>query len=283
MDYLQAIDFFERPEFGDFYDELPLWSAPFGLLILDRVPLHRGMTILDIGAGTGFLTLELAQRCGLESTVIAVDPWSSAVARLHRKVAYLQLSNVVVREQDAAQLDLPDESIDLFVSNLGVNNFANAEEVVRNCFRMAKPNARIVLSSNLVGHMAEFYQVFERILIEMGQQNRIEALHAHIDKRATVQSMRRLLEQSGFEFLEAITASFRLRFTDGSALLRHHFIRLGFVQAWQALSEPSQQREFFARLEERLNAVAAMRGELTLTIPMACVEGRRAAGGEALA
>jgi hypothetical protein len=41
------------PEFGDLYDELPLWSAPFGLLLLDRVPLVAGSTIVDVGAGTG--------------------------------------------------------------------------------------------------------------------------------------------------------------------------------------------------------------------------------------
>ncbi len=65
---------YETPEFGDLYDELPFWSAPFGLMLLERVRLRRGMTILDVGAGTGFLTIELAQRCGSEAIVIAVDP-----------------------------------------------------------------------------------------------------------------------------------------------------------------------------------------------------------------
>jgi hypothetical protein len=32
-------------EVADQYDELPLWSAPFGQLILDRVPLRRGQTL----------------------------------------------------------------------------------------------------------------------------------------------------------------------------------------------------------------------------------------------
>jgi precorrin-6B methylase 2 len=64
------------------YDELPPWSAPFGQVILDRVPLRRGQTVLDIGAGTGFLTIELAQRGGNDSRVIAVDPWAEAMAVL---------------------------------------------------------------------------------------------------------------------------------------------------------------------------------------------------------
>ncbi len=62
-DYLEPIDM-NDPAVGGMYDELPLWSAPFGLLLLDRVRMGTGLTILDVGAGTGFLTVELAQRCG---------------------------------------------------------------------------------------------------------------------------------------------------------------------------------------------------------------------------
>ncbi len=36
------------------YDELPLWSAPFGQLLLEHVPLRRGMRVLDSPAGPAF-------------------------------------------------------------------------------------------------------------------------------------------------------------------------------------------------------------------------------------
>src|SRR6266581_6865469 len=100
MNYLEEIDY-TQPEFGEWYDELPLWSAPFGLLLLDRVSMKSGRTILDVGAGTGFLTLELAQRCGPTSKVIAVDPWKAGMNRLRKKIEHLNLTNVVLLEQDA--------------------------------------------------------------------------------------------------------------------------------------------------------------------------------------
>ena len=85
------------PEFGDLYDELPLWSAPFGLMLLDRVPVKSGLTILDVGAGTGFLTIELAERCSYwpdNAHHIAVDPWKAAMDRLRRKIEQRHLDNI---------------------------------------------------------------------------------------------------------------------------------------------------------------------------------------------
>jgi FkbM family methyltransferase len=56
--------------------------------------MARGATIVDVGCGTGFLAIELAQRCGRTRRVYAVDPWPAAMARLERKLAYHGLDNV---------------------------------------------------------------------------------------------------------------------------------------------------------------------------------------------
>ncbi len=274
MQYFKAVDA-THPEVGEFYDELPLWSAPFGLLLLERVPIRPGLTVLDVGAGTGFLTLELAQRCGPHTTVIAVDPWAAGMRRLRRKLAYLGLGNVQLLEQDAATIDLPDASIDLVVSNLGINNFANADAVLRTCFRVMKPAGKLLLTTNLVGHMREFYEVYRDALNELGLVERLTVLDAHVQHRATIESVRHMLDGAGFEPLDVVAATLRMRFADGSSLLRHYFIRLGFLSAWQEVVSPDDVERAFAVLERKLNAVAAERGELALTIPMACVEAQK--------
>ena len=251
---------------GDLYDELPLWSAPFGLLLLDRVPVRAGQTIVDVGAGTGFLSMELAQRCGPSSTVYAVDPWASALARLRRKIALAGLTNVHVLEQDAATLDLPP--VDLVVSNLGLNNFENAPAVLDTCFRLLKPGGRIFLSSNLVGHMAELYAAFRDVIPE----DRADELEDHIEHRATVEKMQAQLRAAGFVQGSVATSSFRMRFADGQALLRHWFIRFGFLPEWARVAGPDAE-EVIRKLAVELDDEAALKGQLALTSPMACVEG----------
>jgi arsenite methyltransferase len=281
VEYLEEVDP-SAEGFGDFCDELPLWSAPFGELLLDRVPMGRTLTYLDVGAGTGFLSLELAERCGPDAKIIAVDPWKTALDRLRRKISQLRLDNIILLEQDAAAIDLPPASVDVIVSNLGINNFQNPAAVLKTCFRVARPGGTLLLTTNLTGHMAEFYEVYRSVLMEVGPRDRLEALDAHIAHRGTVESVSRLLAGAGFPVTDVATGSFRLRFSCGSALLRHHFIRLGFVPGWKSVASPDFLEGTFRRLEERLNELADARGELALTVPMACFAARKPDSAHAL-
>lgn len=270
-DWFRDIDYLQ-PGFGVFFDELPLWSAPFGLLLLDHVPLRRGVTVLDVGAGTGFLSVDLAQRCGADATVIAVDPWTSALDRLRDKLTFFEIDNVRIIEADAAIVDLPDDSVDLVVSNLGINNFEDPAAVLERCFRVAKPGATLALTTNLVGHMEEFYDAFRETLRSLDLSPRLAELDAHIAHRGTVDSVRTLLEGAGFAVRQVVTDAFRMRFADGRSLLRHSLIRVGFLAAWRGVVPDPHVERTFAALEEKLDARAARDGCLTLTIPMAYFE-----------
>jgi arsenite methyltransferase len=261
----------------EFYDELPLWSAAFGLLLLDRVPLRRGMFIVDVGAGTGFLSVELAQRCG-EARLVAVDPWRPAAERLRRKLDALGLDNVQVLEADAAALDLPADSVDLVVSNLGINNFEHPETVLSTCVRIMKPGATLALTTNLSGHMEELYRVYRDTLYEIGRPDRLSALEDHVQRRGTIDSVSRLLSGVGLEVIETITSTFRMRFADGSSMFRHAFVRLAFTPGLRSIARPGEEDRTMTALERNLDALAAREGELSLTVPIACFVGVKLAG-----
>lgn len=278
MDYLSEIDL-NDPKVTEHLDELSLWSAPFGMMMLNRVPMRRGVTILDVGCGTGFLTLELAQRCGPDSTIVAVDPWAPVMDRLRSKIAYLGLENVWLIQDDAANIDLPDSSADFVVSNLGINNFDNADAVLQACFRVAKPGGRLFLTTNVVGHMGEFYREFLNVIIECGLSECLAAFDAHVSHRQTVQSISGMLTSAGFEIADVVTDSFRMRYADGSSFLRHYFMRLGFMPAWKVILPEDAVESAFISLESRLNQVASEQGELSITIPMACIEAAKPFSG----
>jgi arsenite methyltransferase len=183
-------------------------------------------------------------------------------------------------ERAAEELELPDASVDVIVSNLGINNFKNVDAVLRTLFQVATPDARLFLTTNLEGHMAEFYDVFRETLVELGQTHRLVGLEEHVRKRGTVDSIGDTLLDAGFAVVNAETEWFRMRFVDGSAMLRHHFVRLGFVQEWKALVAAEQLHRTFETLERNLNTVAARQGELVLTVPMALIEARKQVFGD---
>jgi SAM-dependent methyltransferase len=68
-------------EFAAAIDELPLWSAPFGMRLLEAVPLDPGAAVLDVGCGTGFPLLELAHRLGPRARLVGLDPWAAVLGR----------------------------------------------------------------------------------------------------------------------------------------------------------------------------------------------------------
>ncbi|MEA2571062.1 MAG: hypothetical protein QOI24_3063 [Acidobacteriota bacterium] len=268
MDDLSFLDFepdFSSPQIMAAYDELPLWSAMFGLLLLDDVPLANVATALDVGCGTGFPLIELAERLGARSHVHGLDPWKAGLARAAEKIAARATPNVTLHEASASAMPFADATFDLIVSNLGVNNFDDRAGAIRECRRVAKPGATLALTTNLQGHMQEFYEVFAYVL---GDD---EKLREHVEHRATIASVQRLLADGGFAVTRVVEKTGTMRFADGSALLNHHFIKLGFLDAWKQLAP---ERELFAKLRDALDATAREQGELRLTIPMAYLEAR---------
>jgi hypothetical protein len=84
-----------------------------------------------------------------------------------------------------------------------------------------------------------------------------------------------MLVRAGFEITDVSTDSFMMRFADGSSLLRHYFIRFGFLPGWKSIIAGEVVEDTFKALEQRLNDYASKQGELLLTIPMACFEARK--------
>lgn len=248
------------------YDDLPLWSAMAGLLLLEHVPMTPGIAALDVACGTGFPTLELAERLGPSAQVHGLDPWQPALERARAKAAARGIRHVVFDLADASAMPYPDARFDLIVSNLGLNNLADGDAAVAECRRVLRPGGRLALSTNLVGHMAEFYEVFARVLAESGGEREAGALRAHIDHRATVAGVRALLERHGFRVGRVEHATHAMRYADGAALLTHWFIRLGFLDGWRATVDPSRLPDVFARLAEVLPR------PVHLTVPFAYVE-----------
>lgn len=257
------------------YDELGLWSAMFGLLLLRHVPLKTNTEILDVGCGTGFPLFELAQRLGPGSVAYGLDTWEAAMNRARFKMKVWGLQNVKLEVGDGSSMPFPDAKFDLVVSNLGINNFADPESVLRECHRVLKPSGLLALTTNLQGHMQEFYEVFESTLRQLGKTQALTAMNRNIEHRLSVSRITDLFSRTGFTLHQVHEDTASMRFANGSALFRHYFIQLGFLDGWKGVVNPEEQEELFSLLESNLNQLSSREGELLLTIPMAYIEAKK--------
>ncbi|RQW90753.1 MAG: class I SAM-dependent methyltransferase, partial [Geobacter sp.] len=238
-------------------DELPLWSAPFGLKLLDKIKYQKNITALDIGSGLGFPLLEVATRLGNSCKLYGIDPWEAAVERIKTKIKIYEINNVEIITGVAENIPLPDNSVDLIFSNNGLNNVNDIRVVLNECRRISKPGAQLVFTYNTERTMIEIYSVMEEVLREKNMFNEIESMKKHIyKKRKPVEEFVRLLNESGYVINEISHDEFTYQFVDGTAMINHFLIKLAFTDSWKELIPAEKQKDFFAELVQRLNHAA---------------------------
>jgi len=261
------------PDVVSVIDDAPLWSAPFGLGLLEVVRMHKNIRALDVGSGLGFPLIELAQRLGTTCKVYGIDPWTPANERARMKIRVWKLNNVEVVQGNAEHLPFADGFFDLVVSNNGTNNVDDEEETFREISRVAKPGAQIVLTMNLPETMNEFYQVYRDVLQRKNLNDEMERLETHIhQKRKPLPHTLSLIESVGLEVVNVHHDSFSLRYSDGSAMLDSPLIKLAFLRSWTDVLAPSDVSPVFEVIEGELNRLAEVSGELRLTVPWVCLD-----------
>lgn len=274
-DYLEQVIDFDNPDLPSAFDEASLWGSRFGVLLMDNLDLIDGISVLHIGCGTGFPMLELAHMHGRACRFTGVDIWGNALRRAAFKLKVYELPNVSMLQADGALLPLPDSEFDLIVSNLGINNFNHPQAVLSECARVEKPQACIILTANVTGHMQEFYDVYREVVTELDNPEYLERLQANETHRLNKDMISSLLQESGFDIANVIEDKFQMRYMNGSALLRHSLSRFGFLDGWRSVVDANVEKAVFTGLEEKLNALAQRHGELKMTVPMLYVEARR--------
>lgn len=266
---------FSQPDldkYVDLFDELPLWSAPFGLKLLDSIIYKPGITALDIGFGNGFPLTELAMRLGESSVIYGIDPWKKAIERVYKKIEFYGISNIRIIEGSAENIPLPDCSVDLITSNNGINNVSNINKVFSECSRIIKKEGQFIQTMNLNKSLIEFYSIFEQVLSEHKMEKEIELMYDHIaQKRPALNEIFKGLEYEGFTIKDVEQDMFCYRFSDGTSMLNHYFIRVAFMGAWIKLLPDDKVNTLFNEIELKLNEQSKANGGFKLSIPYATI------------
>jgi ubiquinone/menaquinone biosynthesis C-methylase UbiE len=271
-DYQNGFDM-NDPEIVSVIDEVSLWSAPFGMKLLEIVRLRGVSRALDVGCGLGFPLLELAMRLEAEAKVYGIDPWKQAIERARMKARVMGIRNVVIYEGVAESLPFDDEFFDLVVSNNGINNVQDLPKALKEIGRVSRAGAQFVATMNTDGTMIEFYDVFKVVLLEKGMTAEIAKMKEHIrHKRPALDNVSRLIMDAGFKISGVHDGDFSLAYADGTAMLGHFLIRLAFLDEWKKIVPADVNNTIFNEIERHLNLLAKKKDGLHLTVPFVVID-----------
>jgi arsenite methyltransferase len=265
-----------KPEMMSFLDELPFWSAPFGIKLLERIIPAKNMIVLDIGYGTGFPLIELASRLGDSCKVLGIDPWIEAGDLVREKIRIYGIGNIELFNMPAENIPLRESSVDLVVSNNGLNNVEDLQKVLTECCRVLKPGGKLIFTMNTDETMMEFYQVMEKVLYDHGLTDSVKAMKSHIyQKRKPLEEVYAMLTSSGLKGIQADNDIFHYTFANGTAMLNHFFIRLAFLGPWLEVVPEIYREKVFNDIEHRINEIADGEGYFRLTVPFVVIEAEK--------
>ncbi len=258
------------------YDCCPFWSAKFGYTLLNAVDYRERMTVLDIGTGTGFPAIELAERLGPSSFVYAVDIWQAAIKRAELKAEQLEVKNIKFFELSVLDMPFAENTFDLITSNNCINNIGDYGRVLQNCHRILKPGGELIQVYNLPETMKEFYDLYRELLAEKGMELETERLNTHISsKRRNMDECLKTTEKAGFFIGDVIRESFVWPFANGTSLMNYSFVKMAFLPGWKEIIDAPQKEMFFAELEDKINIYSESNKGIRLTIPYVCISAKK--------
>jgi len=122
---------------------LRAWLGPATERMLELAGVASGARVLDVAAGAGDQTLQIASRVGPGGSVLATDISPTILTFAAGAAERAGLGNVTTRVMDGEQLELEDATFDVVVSRVGLIYFPDQQRALSEMRRVLVPGGRV--------------------------------------------------------------------------------------------------------------------------------------------
>lgn len=263
-------------------DIWPLVPERAGEAILRRLPRLSGARVLDVGAATGKLTLNIASRLDSASQILGVDS-SPALIELAEaaKGPHPAGGKTSFQVMDLPPAGVPDAgAFDLVLSNLALAEAPEPQNAIAAVAHALKPGGRIVLTLPLRGSWGAFIDLYADVLIEQGRKTALAALRTYEASLPDADTAVRWLESAGFEGVTVDVDRWELLFKSAREFFFAPIVEMGPLAQWKQVAggRGDEMQDVFFFVKEAIETYFSG-GVFPVSMVIGCLQGAQRRAG----